>query len=249
MRRMLGHSGDLVTLEFILPQAGEGLIVNICKRQEQRTYIEASWDIMEFCKVRHASSITSQLPDGFVLMADTQEAAEKLLDVPGLHKHLAQLGPYLKCLYTSDLCTNTNPALAPTISAIFGSCAAAVNKPKRILRMSYYLPGKDDTFDHRLPIAVACKIVDALANIRLSDSSRESVRKLRLAYEKEQQKHRRKELQEAAEKRRMEKKKEQERVLESLPEDQRRKVQEAQDRKAVRDQRKEQRQGIRVVRA
>lgn len=248
LRQLLDHKGDLVTLEFILPEAGEGMIVNICKRQEQRSHIEASWDIMEFCKVRHANSISSQLPDGFVLLADTQEAAERLLESAGLQKHLSQLAPYLKCIYTSDLCTNTNPALTATIGAVFGSCAAAVNKPKRVLRMSYYLPENNDAFDNRLPIVVACKLVDALASIRLSDSSRESVRKLRLAYEKEQQKHRRKEQQEAAEKRRIDKKKEQERALESLPEEQRRKAQEAHERKAIREQRKEQRQGIKVVR-
>lgn len=249
LKKVLGDSGDLVTLEFVLPDAGEGMVVNICKRLEQRNYIEAAWDILEFCKVRHASSVASQLPEGFVMLADTQEAAEKFLDIPGFQKHLMQLAPYLKCIYTSDLCTNTNPALTPTIAAVFGSTAAAATKPKRVLRMCYYLPEKNEDFDPRLPVAVACKLVDAMASIRLSEASRESVRKLRLAYEKEQQKHRRKEQQEAAEKRKIEKKKQAERALDSLPEEQRRKALEAQERRAIREQRKEQRQGIRVVRA
>lgn len=248
LRRLVGPSEDLVTLEFVLREAGEGLIVNICRRQDQRSYIEAAWDIMEFCKVRHASSVASQLPEGFVLLADTQEAAEKFVETPGLQKHLTFLAPYLKCIYTSDLCTNTNPTLAATIATVSGSSAAAVNKPKRVFRMSYYLPHSSDALDPRLPLALACKLVDALASIRLSDSSRESVRKLRLAYEKEQQKHRRKEQQEALERRKSEKKKEQQKALQNLPEEQRRKAEEAQERKAVREQRKEQRQGIRVVR-
>ncbi|KAL8435758.1 hypothetical protein ACSSS7_002240 [Eimeria intestinalis] len=96
-----------------------------------------------------------------------------------------------------------------------------------------------------LPIVVGCKLVDALATLRLSDASRESVKKLRLAYEREQQKQRRKEQQEAAEKRRIEKKREQEKAIESLPEEQRRKAQEAQEKKAAKEQRREQRQGIR----
>ncbi|KAL8439896.1 hypothetical protein Efla_006515 [Eimeria flavescens] len=247
LRRLLGFSRDLVTLEFILPEAGEGLILNLCRKEEQRGCMEAAWDLMEFSKVRHASSVVSQLPEGFSLMSDTQEAAERFLDIPGMQKHLLQLGPYLRCLYTSDLCTNTNPSLKATIASVFGSCAAAVKKPKRVLRLSYYLPaGDEEAFDHRLPIVVGCKLVDALASLRLSDAGRESVRKLRLAYEKEQQKHRRKEQQEAAERRRVEKKREQEKAVESLPEAQRRKAQEALEKKAAKDQRKEQRQGIRA---
>ncbi|KAL8272537.1 hypothetical protein Esti_003536 [Eimeria stiedai] len=284
LRRLLGFSGDLVTLEFILHEAGEGLILNLCKKQEQRACMEAAWDLMEFSKVRHASSVASQLPEGLSLMSDTQEAAERFLEIPGMQKHLQQLGPYLRCVYTSDLCTNTNPILRATIAAVFGSCAAAINKPKRVLRITYQLPEEgDDGFDPRLPIVVGCKLVDALATLRLSEAadhcllgcigsslaaasphfrklqqqlslhallqSRESVKKLRLAYEREQQKQRRKEQQEAAEKRRIEKKREQEKAIESLPDEQRRKAQEAQEKKAVKEQRKEQRQGIRVVRA
>ncbi|KAL8450898.1 hypothetical protein Emag_003004 [Eimeria magna] len=204
-------------------------------------------------------------------MSDTQEAAERFLDIPGMQKYLQQLGPYLRCLYTSDLCTSTNPLLRATIAAVFGSCAAAVNKPpllplcapharrKRVLRLTYKLAEGDEAFDPRLPIVVGCKVVDALASLRLSDAqqlelcallqSRESVKKLRLAYEREQQKQRRKEQQEAAEKRRIEKKREQEKAIDNLPEEQRRKAQEAREKKAVKEQRKEQRQGIRVVRA
>lgn len=249
LRQLLGHTGDLVTLEFVLPMAGEGMVLNICRRPEQRSYIENSWDIMEFCKVRHASSVTNLLPEGFVMHADTLEAAEKFLDLPGFHKHLVQLAPYLRNIYTSDLCTNTNPALSATIAAALGTAAAGPTKPKRVLRMSYYLPEDNVQFDHRLPIVVGCKLVDALANIRLSDPTREVVKKMRMAYEKEQQKHRRKEQQEAAEKRKIEKRKEQERALENLPEEQRRKAQEAQERRALREQRKEQRHGIRMIRA
>lgn len=249
LKQVLGYAGDLVTLEFVLPVAGEGMILNICRRQEQRSYIEASWDIMEFCKVRHASSVVSLLPEGFVMHADTQEAAEKFLELPGFSKYLARLRPYLKNIYTSDLCTNTNPALTATIAASLGTAAAGPTKPKRILRMSYYLPEDNVEFDHRVPIIVGCKLVDALSNFRLTDPSRDVVKKMRMAYEKEQQKHRRKEQQQAAEKRKIEKRKEQERALESLPEEQRRKAQEAQERKAIRDQRKEQRHGIRMIRA
>ncbi|OEH75559.1 transmembrane protein [Cyclospora cayetanensis] len=231
-RRFLNCVGDEVTLEFLLPECGEGMIFGICRRLEQRKFVEALWDV---------------------------EAAEKILDIPGLQKLLQQLAPYLRCIYTSDLCTNTPPALSATIAAVYGTAAAGANKPKRVLRLNYILPEKDEEFDARLPVAVACKLVDALASLRLSDACRESVRKMRLTYEKEREKTRRKEQQEVsgchelqagrqgeAERRRQERKREEEKAIEKLPEEQRRKAQEAQAKKAAREQRREQRQGVKV---
>lgn len=83
----------------------------------------------EFCKVRLASHMSALVPEGFSLVSDTLEAAEKLFDFSGASKLMQQLGPRLKCLYTSDLCTNTNPALTATIAAICGTAAAAAKKP------------------------------------------------------------------------------------------------------------------------
>ncbi|XP_026191584.1 coiled-coil domain-containing protein 47 [Cyclospora cayetanensis] len=245
-RRFLNCVGDEVTLEFLLPECGEGMIFGICRRLEQRKFVEALWDVTEFCKSRQSANLLSQVPEGFSVISDTQEAAEKILDIPGLQKLLQQLAPYLRCIYTSDLCTNTPPALSATIAAVYGTAAAGANKPKRVLRLNYILPEKDEEFDARLPVAVACKLVDALASLRLSDACRESVRKMRLTYEKEREKTRRKEQQEEAERRRQERKREEEKAIEKLPEEQRRKAQEAQAKKAAREQRREQRQGVKV---
>ncbi|CDJ37685.1 hypothetical protein, conserved [Eimeria tenella] len=240
---LVGRENDEITLECLLPNGGEGMIVGFCKKEDQRSFLEAHWDVTEFCKVRLASHMSALIPEGFSLVSDTLEAAEKLFDFSGASKLMQQLGPRLKCLYTSDLCTNTNPALTATIAAICGTAAAGAKKPKRVLRMSYYLEDGDSEFDQRLPVVLACKLVDMLATIRLSDANREAVRRMRLSYEKEQHKNRRKEQEEEAERRRQDKKKEQQKALERLPPEERKKAEEAQE---ARERKKSQRQGVKV---
>lgn len=43
---LVGRENDEITLEFLLPNGGEGMIVGFCKKEDQRSFLETHWDVV-----------------------------------------------------------------------------------------------------------------------------------------------------------------------------------------------------------
>lgn len=187
----------------------------VCSKKSATKMFKEVNDLNKFCTAVAKSDEKYNLPTGFSVLSEIQEATQYVLDsrvVAILNKY----GEYLDYIHISDQWTQ----------AQVEENTAQMTKPetKRMLIVSYFLPDKADMDDLRPLMQLVIYLVEKLKKFKLSREGKNKADKNRLRVEEEFLKTTHSQRQElAAQKREQKRQQEKERILqEEDPEKQRR---------------------------